>query len=217
MPGSMPPDPITWITGLRCAITRVGPEGDAQHYAWTSRTPTDGEAMFHKAADVRPGDLVTFKLPSSSATVQRTVDTAAPSLDGRRKRVTWRVPEGIPFALSLSDLHPAIQKSALGLYRDGHFAEAIGAAAKALEVAVRDRAALPPSGNLMGDGFGDDGPLSVRQHHGTTGEDEQTGFRFLFMGAARALRNPRAHEFIEDDSVSAMEHLALVRQPPFAS
>jgi hypothetical protein len=30
------------------------------------------------------------------------------------------------------------------------------------------------------------------------------------MGAATALRNPRHYEFITDDPVSALEHLALI-------
>ncbi len=62
----------------------------------------------------------------------------------------------------------------------------------------------------MGRAFADDGPLGVHRHEGVTGKDEQTGSRFLHMGAATPLRNPRRHEFITDDPVSALEHLALI-------
>lgn len=45
-------------------------------------------------------------------------------------------------------------------------------------------------------------------------KDEQTSFRFLYMGAATALRNPRHHEFITDDPVSALEHPSGGSTPP---
>jgi uncharacterized protein (TIGR02391 family) len=170
---------------------------------------TDADCRFDPKADIRPGDVVTITQSGSGHKADRVVDTVNPSIDGQYLRVTWRPLGGAPYALALSDLHPAVQKAASLLYVNGHYAEAISAATKALEIAVRDRSGLPWSGNLMGNAFGDGGTLSVRRHRGLTGEDEQTGFRFLFMGAATALRNPRTHEFIEDDSVSALEHLAL--------
>lgn len=62
----------------------------------------------------------------------------------------------------------------------------------------------------MGSAFSVGGPLSVAQHRGVTGQDEQTGFRFLYMGTAAALRNPRAHEFVDDDPITTLEHLAMI-------
>jgi uncharacterized protein (TIGR02391 family) len=107
---------------------------------------------------------------------------------------------------------PGRPEAAGELYAGGHYATAIEAATKALEVAVREQSGLPAGGNLMGRAFADDGPLDVHHHEGVTGKDEQagSGFRFLYMGAATALRNPRHHEFITDDPVSALEHLALI-------
>lgn len=140
----------------------------------------------------------------------RVVDTVTPSIAHPYQNVTWRPLTGAPSALTLTDLHPAVQEAASRLYKDGHYASAIEAATKALEVMVRERSGLPAGGNLMGRAFADDGPVDVRQHEGVTGADEQPGFRFLYMGAATALRNPRHHEFITDDPVSALEHLALI-------
>jgi uncharacterized protein (TIGR02391 family) len=124
--------------------------------------------------------------------------------------VTWRPLTGARSALALTDLRLAVLKAASQLYAGGRYATAIEAATKALEVAVREQSGLPAGGNLMGRACADDGPLDVHRHAGVTGKDEQTGFGFLYMGAATALRNPRHHEFITDDPVSALEHLALI-------
>lgn len=202
------PNVATVVFGGRYTVTRRGPGGDTKHKAWAINV-TDGGGSFDLKADIRHGDVVTIKHPSGHV-AERVVDTVARSLDGQYQRVTWRPPSGALSALALADLHPLVQKAAGQLYTDGHYAEAIGAATKALEVAVRRRSGLQSAPNLMGAAFGDHGPLDIRHHDGATGDDEQTGFRLLFMGAATALRNPRAHEFTDDDPVSALEHLALV-------
>jgi uncharacterized protein (TIGR02391 family) len=112
----------------------------------------------------------------------------APSIADPYQRVIWPPPTDAPSALTLTDLHPAVQKAAAELHADGHYATAIEAATKALEVAVREQSGLPAGGNFMGRAFADDGSLDVRRHEGITGKDEQAGFRFLYMGAATALR-----------------------------
>jgi hypothetical protein len=71
--------------------------------------------------------------------------------------------------MSVVNLHPEVRRIAARLYEDGHYHEAISAATKALEVAVRKRSNLPAGGNLMGRAFADD------------------GFRFLFIGTSTAL------------------------------
>lgn len=202
------PNVTTLIWGRRYVITRRGPGRETRHRVWALDV-TDADGRFDLRADIRPGDVVTIKQPSGHS-AERVVETVAPSLDGQYTRVTWRAPSGAPLAPALTDLHPAVQKAASQLYLDRHYADAITAATKALEIAVRERSGLPAWPNLMGTAFSDQGPLDVRRHGGVTGDDEQTGFRLLFMGAATALRNPRAHEFINDDPVSALEQLALV-------
>ncbi len=203
------PNVTTLLWGHRYAVTRRRPDGQTTHHKAWALDVSDAEGRFDLKADIRPGDVVTIRQPSGH-TAERIVESVTPSLDGQYVRVTWRLPSGAPFALALTDLHPLVYKAAGHLYLDGHYADAAGAAVKALEIAVRDRAGLLTSSNLMGEAFSDHGPLDLRHHEGRTGADEQAGFRFLFMGTATALRNPRAHEFIEDAPVSALEHLALV-------
>jgi uncharacterized protein (TIGR02391 family) len=203
------PDTATVIWGRRYVVARRRPDGKSTHHKAWALDVSDADARFDLKADIRPGDVVTIR-QSSGHSAERVVETSTPTLDGRYTRVTWRLPSGAPTALTLTDLHPLVYKAAGQLYLDGHYADAIGAAVKALEIAVRDRAGLGAAPNLMGQAFSDNGPLDLRRHGGRTGADEQQGFRFLFMGMATALRNPRAHEFIDDDPVSALEHLALV-------
>ncbi len=202
------PDFATRWWGQQYEVIRRGPGGDTRHKAWALDV-TDAGGRFDPKADLRPGDIVTIRHGRGHA-AERVIDTVAPSIADPYQCVTWRPLTGAPSALALTDLHPAVQKAAGELYADGHYATAIEAATKGLEVAVREQSGLSAGGNLMGRAFADDGPLDVHHHEGVTGKDEQTGFRFLYMGAATALRNPRHHEFITDDPVSALEHLALI-------
>ena len=40
--------------------------------------------------------------------------------------------------------------------------------------------------------------------------DEQAGFKFIYMGAARGIRNPKAHEMVQQtDPTRTLEYLAL--------
>lgn len=41
-------------------------------------------------------------------------------------------------------------------------------------------------------------------------QDQQQGYMYLFCGAVTALRNPRAHKFIEDKPEEALEFIAFV-------
>ena len=198
----------TLLLGRRCEVIRRGPSGETRHKAWAVEV-TDRGGHFDSKADLRPGDIIMIKTGLRHV-AERVIDTVAPSIEKAYQSVAWRPLTGAPSALTLTDLHPVVQKAAAALYTGGHYAAAIEAATKALEVAVREYSGLPAVGNLMGRAFADDGPIDVRRHKSVTGKDEQTGFRFLYMGAATALRNPRHHEFITDDPVSSFEHLALI-------
>jgi uncharacterized protein (TIGR02391 family) len=194
------------IFGTRVTVIRHDLTGQTQFRLWCQFDDQGG--YFTAKADIRPGDHVTIPL-NQGGTTQRIVDTVTPALNGRT-RATWRIPTGAPHALSLTDLHPAVRAAAEQLYRDGHYARAVAEAFKAIELAVRDRVPTAGTGaGALGKAFADNGPIDVRRHPGQTGADEQAGFRHLFMGAAGALRNPRVHEVVNDDPLSALEHLAV--------
>jgi uncharacterized protein (TIGR02391 family) len=112
----------------------------------------------------------------------------------------------------LAALHPAIEQAAGKLLKDGHRAAAVFEAAKALNNRVKNMVDLTSDGvGLMSAAFSTTSAhLVLADLTTTTGRDIQDGYRFLFMGAQAAIRNPRAHEpFTDMSEEDALELLAL--------
>jgi uncharacterized protein (TIGR02391 family) len=77
---------------------------------------------------------------------------------------------------------------------------------------VREMTALDLDGSeLMNRAFSEQNPLIVLADLSTeTGKNIQGGYRFMFMGAVRGLRNPDAHElFVPLDDEDALEKLGF--------
>jgi uncharacterized protein (TIGR02391 family) len=110
------------------------------------------------------------------------------------------------------ELHPEITRAASKLYLDGHYAEAVEAAVKALNGFVRFRSGSDLDGTkLMESVFSPNGPiLKFNAMADQSDKDEQRGFMMMFSGAVAGLRNPRAHKFIQDDPERALEFIAYV-------
>jgi uncharacterized protein (TIGR02391 family) len=110
------------------------------------------------------------------------------------------------------DLHPAIARAANDLYRDGHYANAIEDAVKALNNLVRLHSGEDGDGtSLMETVFSPKKPiLRFNDARDQSDHDEQKGFMMMFSGAVAGLRNPRAHRLIKDDPERALEFIAFV-------
>lgn len=110
------------------------------------------------------------------------------------------------------DLHPEITRASSSLYTDGHYANAVEAAVKALNGLVRLRSGLEFDGTtLMERAFGpSNSVLKFNNLQDQSDKDEQKGFMQMFSGAVSGLRNPRAHRFIKDDPERALEFIAFV-------
>jgi uncharacterized protein (TIGR02391 family) len=110
------------------------------------------------------------------------------------------------------DLHREIARVASDLYRNGHYANAIEDAVKALNNLVRLRTGLELDGaTLMETAFSPKNPkLRFNDLRDQTDHDEQRGFMMMFSGAVAGLRNPRAHRLIQDDPERALEFIAYV-------
>lgn len=111
------------------------------------------------------------------------------------------------------DLHPEIQRAAGDLYRDGHYANAIEDAVKALNALVRLRSGEDGKDGttLMEYVFSPKNPiLKFNTLTDQSDFDEQKGFMMLLSGAVAGLRNPRAHKIIRDDPESALEFIAFI-------
>lgn len=106
-----------------------------------------------------------------------------------------------PLTLAGCDLHPAISAACAERYKNGHYADAIEAACKALNALVQAK-----SGNydladteLMQKVFSPNNPvLAFNDMNDKHDEGEQQGMMFLYKGVYLAFRNQRAHKLIDD-------------------
>jgi len=118
---------------------------------------------------------------------------------------------------SLAGLHPEVRAVAERLFLDGHYAQAIFEAFKA--IAARVKANSPDldleGKRLMARVFKPDNPiLKLNQLSSTSEKDEQEGFMHIFMGAMQGIRNPKAHDVVlQEDRQRASEYLALASPP----
>lgn len=111
------------------------------------------------------------------------------------------------------DLHPEIARAASDLYSDGHYANAIEDAVKALNAFVRLRSGVEDRDGtkLMEYVFSPNSPiLAFNELKDDSDKDEQKGFMMMLSGAVAGLRNPRAHRLMKDDPERALEFIAFV-------
>jgi uncharacterized protein (TIGR02391 family) len=111
------------------------------------------------------------------------------------------------------ELHPAIERAAGQLFKDGHYANAIEDAVKALNALVRLNSGIEDKDGtaLMEYVFSPKNPvLKFNDLADSFDLDEQKGFMMMFSGAVAGLRNPRAHKLIKDDPEMALEFIAFI-------
>jgi len=107
--------------------------------------------------------------------------------------------------------HQNIVKASRALFKNEHYAEAIFAAFKAVENFVRKKTKLPLYGkHLMAQAFNEDNPLIEVTEGGIQNKEVQEGFKFMFMGAMLAIRNPKAHDdIVQTDPFITLEYLSF--------
>lgn len=111
------------------------------------------------------------------------------------------------------ELHPEIERAVGNLFRDGHYANAVEDAVKALNSLVRLRSGVDDKDGVALMQFVFSASNPILRFNGLVDEsdrNEQVGFMQLFCGAVSGLRNPRAHKLIVDDSERALEFIAFV-------
>jgi uncharacterized protein (TIGR02391 family) len=130
---------------------------------------------------------------------------------GRSRRA--RKPANQQVIYSLSSLHPPINEVSERLFLNGHYSQAIFEAYKAVVNLVKMKSGRSDldGQQLMSTVFSYENPiLKVNKLQSRSEQDEQMGFMFLFMGATVGIRNPKAHDIVEQgDPIRAMEYLAL--------
>ncbi|UGA41219.1 TIGR02391 family protein [Bradyrhizobium quebecense] len=166
--------------------------------------------IYHGGMDASiRGNLETVKRKVSRGvttlkTLLETLEEQAGGDDGDTASRTLRAYAGL-------DLHPEIARASSSLYQDGHYANSVEAAVKALNGLVRLRSGLEQDGTtLMERAFSPSNPvLRFNDLVDQSDKDEQKGFMYMFSGAVSGLRNPRAHGFIQDDPERALEQILI--------
>jgi len=111
------------------------------------------------------------------------------------------------------ELHPAIERASGQLFRDGHYANAIEDAVKALNSLVRLNSGVDDKDGtvLMEYVFNPTNPiLKFNDLSDKSDKEEQKGFMMMFSGSVSGLRNPRAHKIIKDDPKMTIEFIAFI-------
>jgi len=112
----------------------------------------------------------------------------------------------------IAPLHADVREVADRYLESGHPEVAIFEAFKATNNRVKTMTGLDLDGSkLMGDAFADSNPpIALADLSTETGRNIQAGFRLLFMGSVRGIRNPDAHELFKAlDAEEALETLAF--------
>jgi len=111
------------------------------------------------------------------------------------------------------DLHQTIAKFAGQRFKDGHYADAVEAACKALInlVQVASGKSDLDGVDLMRRVFSASNPiLRFNELANKTDRGEQEGMMHLYEGAILAFRNPRAHKLVEDNPQIALETIGFI-------
>jgi uncharacterized protein (TIGR02391 family) len=114
---------------------------------------------------------------------------------------------------ALDNLHATIKYAATKLFDDGHFANAVQDACKALEAMVQRKSGRADLAGkaLMQQVFSVNAPILRCNELSTQSDrDEQEGLMHLFAGAMLGLRNPRVHTFKADTEEAAIECLTFL-------
>ena len=110
-------------------------------------------------------------------------------------------------------LHPKVKEISLDLFNNGHYSQAIFESVKALNNFVKSKARIIDKdlAGAMAKAFNEQDPIiKLNDLITQSDKDEQEGFKFLYMGTMKGIRNPMGHETYEMDKKTAIEYLAFL-------
>lgn len=112
-------------------------------------------------------------------------------------------------------LHADVVRTAKGRFDAGHYADAVEAALKELNSAIKDLVKKSTGkeldgADLMHQALSPKTPIIILDDLGTeSGRNQQTGYMEIFAGAMTGIRNPKAHENLTITKERAIHHLFL--------
>jgi uncharacterized protein (TIGR02391 family) len=111
------------------------------------------------------------------------------------------------------NLHHKVKEGSKSLFVTRHFSQAILEALKTLEAEIREISGINLTGqDLVNKAFKENEPkIKLNAMTDITERDEQEGFRFIFMGVMRGIRNPIAHRHSDwSDPCLALKYLCMI-------
>jgi uncharacterized protein (TIGR02391 family) len=176
------------------------------------------KAMFNLGVDIDEGDDIEQQVAPDKIRTYRATHVTYHQQPAHMAHVvveiepvTLKAPV-IARKVDIPNMHPAVSAAAGALFADQHYSRAVFAAFQAVEHRVQQGISSSESGvRLMHRAFDPaNAIIDVARHAGRNAVDEREGFRFLFVGAMQAIRNPRGHgEDLPDSAEEALEYLAL--------
>lgn len=125
-------------------------------------------------------------------------------------------PKGAPYfgshPFTQRNIHNRLPHKVKALFDDGHYSEATFEAFKFIDKTIQKLSKSRETGfKLMMTALNESRPLIRITNLSNASEiDEQEGFKFLFSGGSKAIRNPRGHECnIKDTAETCLDHLAF--------
>lgn len=221
------------IQGKTMKLRRVADDGTATEFDIQAEDlgPEYG-ITFAVDADVEDGDEVTDTLPNGKTKTMRLRevhvlqnpfpmgDSMLDHTGAKYDLVSAKSALRQPAPVSLPGLHPLISAASGSQIASRHYDDAVFNACKAVEDRVQALTGYPKNAKgvalsgkgLMGKVFDEQAPLLDITSDGANEAqktDEREGFKYLFMGVAQGLRNPRGHgPNLQTTEQVAMEMLA---------
>jgi uncharacterized protein (TIGR02391 family) len=211
------PEPLRSFGVKQVSVIHGEGTDDEKRFAVEGQVQADS-GYFPVDAPIYEGDIVEFPDPRGgyARKIVANVKVNDVGLGLDHLEVKWGTAppprQAVIRRLGIERLHPEVIAAASELFTDGHYSQAVFEALKALDRRVSTQSGIQSSGReLMTKAFsGDPPPIDVSVEHGQSGKDEQEGFRFIFMGVAQGIRNPKGHELVkQDDPQRALEYLAI--------
>ncbi|MFG1933025.1 TIGR02391 family protein [Mycobacterium sp. NPDC048908] len=217
------------ITGKTMKLRRVADDGTVTEFDIQAQDLGHEHGItFSVDADVEDGDEVTDTLPNGKIKTMRLREVqvrempfpgATKDLDHTGAKydvVSGRTALRQPTPVSLPGLHPLISAASGSQIASRHYDDAVFNACKAVEDRVQALTGYPKNAKgvalsgkgLMGKVFDEQAPLLDITSDGANEAqktDEREGFKYLFMGVAQGLRNPRGH----GPNLQTAEHVAM--------
>lgn len=208
--------------------TRIDDDGNLATAEIHADDHGNGKLYLKVDADIEVGDIVEYNLPNGRPRTMKIIEhnvLQAPGgmhmtagLDHAKclYEIVTRKPISQPQRLNMPGLHPLISDASGSQMATKHYDDAIFNACKAVEERVHPLTGHPKNSKgvaLSGKGlmttvFNEQSPaLDITSDSANEAQksDEREGFKYLFMGIAQALRNPRGH----GPNLQTAEHAAM--------